>query len=367
MARSFGMTHSASDWNPNRHLINVRNGVLDLYTGELRPHDRSYLMTQTFGAAYDPAATCPQFDNFMQRALPDEAMRTYVQRALGYSLLGDADQRSMFLITGPSGTGKSTLMDTMRELFGDYGATAPAGTFRAARSDKAPTNDLHCLRHRRFVATSETTESTAFDEDLLKRLTGRDRVQSRALYQEHMEWVPECTLWLATNHPPKFNSDDDAIWRRAKMIPFNTVFLGEGQVPDMARRVLVPEADGILNWLLAGLRDYLEYGLGEPEEIQALAREQRTQSDSVARFLADELADGRLIEGNGFTIRSDELFRLYAEWSRQSSERPLGNRRFINRIQSNFPDLEQTKASGHLVWRGIGRNMGAWILGAGSS
>lgn len=366
LAKMFGLTHSATDWNPNRHLLNVRNGVLDLRTGELHPHDRSFLMTQTFGARYDPAAVCPEFDKFMERALPDETMRTYVQRALGYSLLGDADQRSMFLIFGPSGTGKSTLMDTMRELFADYGITAPAGTFRAARGDKAPSNDLHALRHRRFVATSETTESTAFDEDLLKRLTGRDRVQSRALYQEHVEWVPECTLWLATNHAPKFNSDDDAIWRRTKMIPFNTVFLGEGQVPDMARNVLVPEADGILNWLLRGLQDYLAFGLGEPEEVQQLAKEQRTQSDSVARFLEDQLADGQLVEGPSHTIRSDELFRLYAEWSRQSGERPLGNRRFTNRIQSNFPHLEQAKTSGHLFWHGVGRNVGAWMI-AGAS
>ena len=362
LAKNLGLSHSASEWNPNRHLLNVRNGVLDLLTGELQPHDRSFLMTQTFGAAYDPSATCPDFDRFMEQALPNETIRAYVQRALGYSLLGDADQRSMFLITGPSGTGKSTLMDTMRGLFGDYGITAPAGTFRAPRGDKTPSNDLHQLRHRRFVATSETTESTAFDEELLKRLTGRDYVQSRALYQEHVEWVPECTLWLATNHAPKFNSDDDAIWRRAKMIPFNTVFLGEGQVSDMARRVLLPEADGILNWLLAGLRDFLAFGLGEPEEIQELAKEQRTQSDSVARFLEDQLADGRLVENPVEQIRASNLFSMYSEWSRQFGERPLGNRRFNNRVQSNFPHLEQVKLDSHLYWRGLGRNMAvmAW-------
>lgn len=367
LAKTFGLTRSTADWNPNRHLLNVRNGVLDLKTGTLRPHDRTYLMTQTFGASYDPHAACPEFEKFVEQALPDPSMRTYLQRALGYSLLGDADQRSMFLICGPSGTGKSTLMDTIRELFADYGITAPAGTFRQARGDKSPSNDLHALRHKRFVATSETTESTTFDEDLLKRLTGRDRVQSRALYQEHVEWVPECTLWLATNHAPNFNSDDDAIWRRAKIIPFNTVFLGEGQVPDMARSVLVPEADGILNWLLAGLQEYLLYGLGEPEDVQRLAKEQRTQSDSVARFMEDRLADGWLLVQPDLQVRSSELYAMYVEWSRQTGDRSLGNRRFNNRVQSNFPDLVQVKVAGHLFWGGIGRNTATWILGAGSS
>lgn len=367
LSKSFGLSHSAGDWNPNRHLLNVRNGVLDLRTGELLPHDRSYLMTHTFGASYNPQAECPHFTRFIEQALPNEAMRGYVQRALGYSLLGDADQRSMFLVVGPSGTGKSTLMDTMRELFDGYGQTAPAGTFRATRGEKGPTNDLHCLRGKRFVATSETAETAAFDEDLLKRLTGRDRVQSRALYQEHVEWVPEFTLWLATNHAPRFNSDDDAVWNRAKLIPFNTVFTGEGHVADMSRRVLVPEADGILNWLLEGLRQYLESGLDEPAEVQQMANELRTQSDSVARFMDDRITDGWLMLESERQIRTSELFAMYVEWSRQSGERPLGNRRFMNRIMSNFPALDQVKVDGHLFWQGVGRNRGTWVLGAGSS
>lgn len=367
LSKSFGLSYSAGDWNPNRHLLNVRNGVLDLRSGELLAHDRSYLMTNMFGASYDPSATCPNFEGFMQRALPDESMRSYVQRALGYSLLGDADQRSMFLVVGPSGTGKSTLMDTMRELFNDYGSTAPAGTFQSSRGEKGPTNDLHCLRGRRFVATSETAETAAFDEDLLKRLTGRDRVQSRALYQEHVEWVPEFTLWLATNHPPRFNSDDDAIWNRAKLIPFATVFTGEGHVADMSRKVLVPEADGILNWLLEGLRQYLESGLDEPAAVREMAADMRTQSDSVARFMDDRITDGWLVMEPEREIRTSELFNMYLEWSRQSGERPLGNRRFTNRMLSNFPHLSQEKINGHLFWRGLGRSQGSWILGAGSS
>lgn len=363
MSKAFGLTHSGSEWNPNRHMLNVHNGVLDLISRELVPHDKSYLMTKMFGAAYDPQARCPEFTCFIEAAVPDEGMRTYLQRALGYSLLGDADQRSMFVIFGPSGTGKSTLMDTIREVFADYGLTAPAGTFRSPKGDKGPTNDLHALRGSRFVTTSETAESASFDEDLLKRLTGRDRVQSRALYQEHVEWVPECTLWLATNHMPKFNSDDDAIWRRTKMIPFNTVFLGADQVPDMARSILAPEADGILNWLLEGLAQYLEYGLGEPAEISELAKEQRMQSDSVARFMDDRLADGHLELEEGGLVKANELYALYAEWCRQAGERPLGSRRFTNRLHSNLPALEPVKVNAHSFWRGVSRQKSSWITG----
>jgi putative DNA primase/helicase len=168
---------------------------------------------------------------------------------------------------------------------------------------------------------------------------------------------------MATNNAPKFNSDDDAIWRRTKLIPFNTVFVGQDEVPDMARTVLAPERDGILNWLLAGLQDFLAHGLGEPADIREIAEDQRIQSDSVARFLDDKITDGMLVIGTGEQVRTSELFSMYAEWARQMGERSLGNRRFNNRVSSNHPELEVVKLSGYPHWRGLGRNRHVGVLG----
>lgn len=360
-ARSYGLSYSASDFNQQRHLLNVQNGTLNLETGEFGSHCRDDLITQMFGSAYEPEATCPNFEGFVEKAIPNPELRSYVQRALGYSLLGDADQRALFVLYGPSGTGKSTILETMSEVFGTYATTAQAGTFRSAKSDKGPSNDLHELRGRRFVTTSETAENASFDEDLLKRITGRDKVRSRALYQESQEWTPQCTLWMATNNPPRLNSDDDAIWRRLKLIPMTTVFRGEGEVFDFARRVLVPEAAGILNWLLVGLREFQAYGLGEPGELQLLAEEQRTASDSVARFVADKLSDGSLVEGEG-TIKATELFSAYSEWCRQTGERSLGSRRFMLRMESHMVQYEKTRdPSGVPYFSGLHRPAGSWV------
>lgn len=358
-----GVGLRTKDMDPQRHLLNLRNGILNLQTGELVPHDPSYLMTRMLGAGFEPTATCPEFEKFLVRALPDEAMRNYIQRALGYSLLGDVDQRSIFWIFGPPGTGKSTLMDTIRYVFGDYGLTAAAGAFRAKGKDHGPSNDLHSLRGKRFVTTSETAESTSFDEDLLKRLSGRDQVTSRALYQEFQEWTPQCALWMATNNAPRFNSDDDAIWRRTKLIPFHTVFTGEGEVKDLARSVLANEADGILNWLLAGLADYQANGLGEPGEVKEMADEQRVQSDSVARFIDDKITDGILVLEPGREVRTSELFAMYLEWAKQMGERPLGSRRFNNRVLTSLPGLESLRSKGYPHWGGLGRQTGVGVLG----
>lgn len=358
-----GIPTRFSEMNPERHLLNVGNGILDLETQTLTPFDARKKMTRTFGAWYEKGATCPNFTKFMEDVLPDPGLRGYVKRALGYTLLGDVDQRAMFLIHGPSGTGKSTLMETMRYVFGDYGATAASGAFKLSKQDGAITNDLHDLRGKRFVTTSETAEGASFNEDVLKRLTGRDRIKSRELYQSNQEWIPECSIWLATNHPPRFNSDDDAIWRRAKLIPFMTRFVDEREIPDMARSVLAPEASGILNWLLEGLAEYLEMGLAEPTEVKVAAEEQRLQSDSVARFIEDKVDDGALIRGEGQEVGSSTLFTMYVEWARQTGERSLGNTRFGNRLRAHPYGFEMQRHGNRTTWRGLGRASSVSVLG----
>jgi putative DNA primase/helicase len=359
-----GVAICTTDLSPDRNLLNVGNGILDLRTQKLTPHEPAKLMTRMFAASYDPGATCPEFQDFMIAALPDPEMRTYVQRALGYSLLGDVDQRSIFWIYGPPGTGKSTLMDTIRFVFGDYGSTASSGAFRSKGKDHGPSNDLHGLRGKRFVTTSETAETTSFDEDLLKRLSGRDQVTSRDLYQANQEWTPECVLWMATNNAPRFSSDDDAIWRRTKLIPFLTVFTGDAEVPDFARRTLAPERNGILNWLLEGLRDYLLFGLGEPVSVLESAKDQRSQSDSVARFIDERVLDGVLVEGDDQRIRTGELYAMYTDWVKLTGERAIGSRRFVTRMLSNFPTLAYSRLGGHYTWQGLGRAVNGWILGS---
>lgn len=359
-----GFCVTASEMDHDRDLLNLHNGTYDLKQHELHPHDPGLLMTRKLGATYDPQATCPNFLNFMERVLPDPGMRSYVQRALGYSLLGEADQRSLFLVCGPSGTGKSTLMATMELLFAGYGVSAPSGTLRARGAEgSSPSNDLHMLRGKRFVSTSETNEHTAYNEDLIKRLTGRDQIQSRELYQKFQNWAPRCTIWLATNHPPKFSSDDDAIWRRAKIIPFNTILVDEGEISDYAHKVLALELDGILNWVLAGLRDYQEHGLGEPGSVHEVVREVRLQSDPVARFLDEKITESVLIQGPDLRIRTSELYAMYTDWTKLVGERALGNRRFSNRISYAYADIDTVKVNGTYFWRGLGRASGVGVRG----
>lgn len=335
--------------------LNLRNGVLNLHTGELYRHDKHMMLSRQFGASFNPQATCPMFLEFMEQVLPDPTVRAYVQRAVGYSLLGEASERALFLVWGPSGTGKSQFMETVQHVFGDYATTAGLGAFMG-KHDSGPT-EAHRLRGKRFVSTSETADDARFDEEMVKRLTGSDTMSTRTLYQQPIEWRPECAIWIATNHKPRFSSDDDAIWRRSKLIPFTTRFGSEDgpmEIIGYARRFLFAEADGILNWMLEGLTDYLANGLDEPGEIRLQVAGHRQEVDTVASFLEDSEQDGKLLRREGW-ILSSELYQVYGEWCRISGERPFGRRRFTNRVLANWPEIRAEKQAGRAVLRGIVR------------
>jgi phage/plasmid-associated DNA primase len=132
------------------------------------------------------------------------------------------------------------------------------------------------------------------------------------------------------------------------------------EIPDFARKHLYDEADGIFNWLLRGLADFNANGLQEPAGVLEAADKHRRQSDSVARFLDDQIADGNLQEVPEATIRTSELFAMYEQWSKSSGERGLGSRRFINRLESTGR-AKYTQTNAHSVWKGIHRS---GVLGA---
>ena len=354
-----GISVKAEEFDANKKLITVGNGVLDPEKRELYPFDPRRMFTRQMAVEYDPQATAPKFEAFLEQVLPDAAMRDYVQRALGYTLLGENDRRALFMVHGPSGTGKSQFLNIFEGLFGDFGTAAPAATFRVRKNES--TNDLHYLRGKRFVTTSETSETTAMDEELLKRITGRDSITSRDLYQSNTTWEPECAIWFATNFPPKLNSDDSAIWSRFKPIHFAVQFTGDPEIPNLGKKILAEEASGILNWILEGVRKYREFGLGEPAELTAAVAQQRLDADNVAQFLDAALEDGRLVEGEGYTVRRAQLFELYELWCRQERMVPYGQRRFTNRVRA-LKGYGEVKNS-VMCWQGVGVNGQMGLLG----
>jgi putative DNA primase/helicase len=342
-------------------LLNLDNGTLDLVSGQLLDHDPANMLTLTMGAQLDKDAEAPLFRQFMVDAFPDDAVRDYVQRAMGYSLLGRPTERTLFLLHGPSGTGKSVFTNVMTKVFGGYGATAPASTFRIKKQSE--TLDLHKLKGARFVATSEMPEGQQLDEDLVKRISGGDMVTSRGHYEAFTEWRPSCVIWIATNFLPRVNSDDNAIWRRAKTILMNTEFGGSG--PEEIRgyaNILAQEADGILNWLLEGLQAYRLRGLDEPAAITADVEAYRIDVNITASFIRDKIEEGVLILDPSAETRSSQIRALFDQYCQENHMQTLGARRFQNQLKTL--GFEPLKVGGHALWKGLRVDLQFGVLGS---
>lgn len=354
-----GLAISHVVFDLNLDLLTLQNGTLNLNTFELKPHDPNDLSTMCFNAAYDPSAECPNFLKYLNDVVPDPDIREYLQRAIGYSLLGRPTKRAFFILHGPSGTGKSVFTSVFTELFGSYGTTASSGTFRKPQQSDNPF-DVHGFRDKRFISGSELAQNLDFNENLVKRLCGDgDRMRTRDLYEKNTEWDPRCVIWLATNHLPRLTSDDDAIWRRVRTIPMKVVVKNQKEEIGGYHSILIQEANGLLNWALAGLKDFRRLdGLAEPPVIEKDIANYRNDSDSVMSWYTSILADGVYREDPAGRTPAYDAYMEYKTYCTDNGLGAFGNRRFTSRIKGINPSLECARSGGRNWINGLAREGG---------
>lgn len=329
-------------FDQDKHLVTCENGILDLKTMQLIPHDPSMMLTKKVNASYVPSATSGRFTRFIEEVLPDPAVRDYFQRALGYALTGEADQRAIFLLHGDSGTGKTQTLEALATVLGDFATSAAGSAFRPRQEGyKGPSEDLHQLKGKRFVIQSELDQGAMLNEGLIKAMTGSDTQNTRELYRPSETWRPEFVAFMATNYLPRVSSSDNAIWKRFKPIKFEQVFIDDSGLPkdrsasNLGVKMAQSEPEVILNWILEGLAKYRERGLEEPEQISRWLTGYRDDTDTVRQFLNEATEDGNIAVGEGLDCGSRELYNAYNAWCLDNHLRPLGSTNFGQRMESN--------------------------------
>lgn len=295
-------------------LLSCKNGTLDLRSGELRPHDPADLITLGTEIAYQPEATCPRWHMFLAEIFTgDTELISFVQRFVGYCLTGDTREHVLTVLHGSGCNGKSTFIAILKRLLGDHAATAAFDTFMRQR-DHGPRNDLARLHHARLVTAAESGEGRRLDEATVKEITGGDTIAARFLYREHFEFVPEFKLMLVTNHRPKVDGDDDAIWRRLRLLPFEQSF--EGREDRGLAAKLDAELHGILAWAVRGCLDWQQHGLGDAAAVTRATAEYRQDEDTLGAFLDERC----LMAGD---IATTDLREAYEHYCHEIGEKPL--------------------------------------------
>lgn len=320
-------------WDADPWLLGVANGIVDLRTGSLRagrPEDRLTLHTTV---AYDPAATCPRWERFLAEVFAgDQALISFIQRAVGYSLSGLTVEQVLFMCFGSGANGKSTFLRVVRAVLGDYAHNVAFSTLELSARSGIP-HDLANLVGRRFISASETSELARLNEARIKALTGEDPLTARRLYESEFTFQPVGKFWLSVNHRPQVRDDSVGYWRRIREIPFTQCFRDDQCDPHLFA-TLQGEAAGILAWAVRGCLAWQREGLGPPEVVQQATAEYQRESDPVVGFLEDCCVQ----VPNAYT-RSSALFQAYRTWAAEQGykERDLLNtitfgRRMVERF-----------------------------------
>jgi putative DNA primase/helicase len=337
----------AADFDGEPLLLNCANGTLDLRTGRLYPHNAADRLTRITGTVYDPAATCPTWGSFLARVLGgNDELIAFLQRAMGYSLTGDTAEQVLFFCYGTGANGKSTFLETVRAVLGEYSQQSEFSTF-LARQNESVRNDIARMAGVRFVAAIEAGEGRRLNEPLIKTLTGGDTVTARFLFKDYFEFRPQFKLWLAANHKPIIRGTDNAIWRRIRLIPF-TVTIPESERDSKLAAKLRAELPGILAWAVRGCLDWQRSGLGTPNEVRNATDSYRAEMDTLAAFI-----DERCFVGPAATVKKGDLYSAYKAWAEGNGEYVETSKTFGLRLAER--GLSETRdGQGNRYWRGIG-------------
>lgn len=245
------------DFDTQQYLLNVENGVVDLKTGALRLHDRDLMLTKMVNIEFKKGEDCPNWKAFLESIFKNTEGETdyelidFIQKSIGYSLTSDISEQVMFFLYGGGRNGKSTFINTIKNLLGDYAKQTNSETFIKKRHDSGANNDIARLAGARFVSAVESEEGQQLSEALVKQITGGEPISARFLRQEFFEFTPEFKVFFTTNHKPIIKGIDEGIWRRVRMVPF-TVTIPKEKMDRKLPEKLSMEISGILNWAIQG-------------------------------------------------------------------------------------------------------------------
>jgi putative DNA primase/helicase len=336
-------------WDGDPFLLGVANGVVDLTTGRLHAGRPADLITLHTPVPYDPDAAAPRWEQFLREVFRDDpALIAYVRRFAGYSLTGDTGEHKLLICWGKGANGKSTLLNTLAHVAGEYGYAMPFSTLESQRQAGGPTNDLAALVGRRLVTSSEVNEGQPLNEARIKALTGGDPITARFLNREFFTFRPAAKFWLAVNHKPTVRDDSRGLWRRIDMLPFVAAFDGDAANKHLEAD-LRAEASGILAWCVRGCLEWRADGLGQPAIVTDATREYQRESDPVAPFIA-----ACCLEGSQQIVRANVLYLAYLDWTAQEGlrEREILSRQRFGRLLGDRYDKGHDRQGAY--YKGLG-------------
>ena len=347
---------SAVEFDANPYLINCLNGTYDLSDFSFREHrwDDFLTMQTAFKHTISRDVRCERWEKFIDEVTQGDTDKAdFLQRALGYSMLGTSNEECMFILHGKTTrNGKSTLLNTIETMLGDYAKVAPVGMICRGDRQKdveAASPTLAGLKGKRFVTMAESNEYGKLDEEKIKQLTGGEEISARALYQSAITYKPQFTLWLSCNDLPMVTDKSLFASDRIKVIEFNRHFSPQEQDTHLKDELCTQEnMSGIFMWLIRGYIKYKERGLDMSKSLRDVVAQYERDNDLVLQFL-----ENRCTKDNA-KVRAKDLYQAYKIWSKSEGAYILSARKF-NSEMDRHPEWFDHKAlsNGYVTYYGI--------------
>lgn len=312
----------ATDYDTHLDYLPCSNGVIDLRDGTLLQHSRDMRYTKITDIEYINDATCPNWLHFLDTITGgDNDLTCYLQMQVGYSLTGRTDQQVLLFLYGNGANGKSTFINTIAKLAGEYHTKISMDGIIDTDNKGGASPHLVALQGMRFTDGSEFPAGKRINESMVKDLTGGDSITARALYGDPFTFKPSNKFWLTGNHKPRITGTDNGIWRRLILVPFSQT------IPESERRpsseidaIFDNELPGILAWAVRGAIAWYKHpqraSLPKPTVVVSATDEYRQEEDTLARFTAEQCD-----VVTGLSCTTKEMWESFHDWLEDQGER----------------------------------------------
>ena len=321
--------------------LNLKNGVLDLISGQLLDHDPAFMSTKQADVEFIPSAKCPKFIATLEQVQPDPEIRLFLQRWLGTVLCGRTLAESV-VNYGDGANGKSTILESVGLMMGTYFAKMPRGFIAKTKGDRHPA-ELVTLYGARFALASETDISDALDESKIKMILGDGSITARRMNENFWSFNPTHKFAIAANHMPSIVGQDSGIWRRLAFVPWTVTIPEEQRQPEYEKVLHQEESSGILNWLLEGYRQHQAIGLAIPDKIKAAGKDVQESSDWLGEFFSENLTtQPKPGYADADRIRASQVYELYKKWAVANGAVVLASNKAIPLFTKRVEQLRAT-------------------------
>ncbi len=311
---------------------NVKNGLVNLKTFELKPHHPDYISFSQVPVKYKSDAECPEFLKFLNNIVDIVEDRKVIQEYFGYTLLDGYPFAKALVLYGEGGTGKSTLIKILGGILGNKNISTE--TIQSISENRFRVAELF---GKMANLCPDNPGGDLPESAMFKAITGKDYVSAEKKGTNAFHFVNRAKLLFSANELPRPKDASDAFFDRFIIVTFSNKFRDtEREIKDLDKKLVEKESEGILNWIFKGLKRLLERDkFSYNQTTEEIREEYIRKSNPVNAFFMDCIE-----EEEGQIIPKDEVYSAYVDYCKANK---------LHILTSNFFKPEFEKQSGSII------------------